>query len=159
MIQDHIDILVIAETKLDASFPKNQFSIPGFKTPYRLDVSDKSGGLLVFVRDCLLSTEIKVDNISADIQVIPFELNIRKQKWLLLPIYRPPNQNMSFFVEQISKLIDKLGRYDNVLVLGDFNMEPNDKNLSPLLEEHNLYNLIKGPTCFKSCQGRCLTYC
>ena len=134
MIQDHIDILVIAETKLDASFPKNQFLIPGFKTPYRLDVSDKSGGLLVFVRDCLLSTEIKVDNISTDIQVIPFELNIRKQKWLLLPIYRPPNQNMSFFVEQISKLIDKLGRYDNVLVLGDFNMEPNDKSLSPLLE-------------------------
>ena len=35
-------------------------------------------------------------------------------------------------------------------------MEPNDKNLSPLLEEHNLYNLIKGPTCFKSCQGRCI---
>ena len=35
-------------------------------------------------------------------------------------------------------------------------MEPKDKNLSPLLEEHNLYNLIKGPTCFKSCQGRCI---
>ena len=46
MIQDHIDILVIAETKLDASFPNNQFLIPGFKTPYRLDVSEKSGGLL-----------------------------------------------------------------------------------------------------------------
>ena len=111
---------------------------------------------MVFVRDCLLSTEIKVDNMSTDIQAIPSELNIRKQKWLLLPIYRPPNQNMSFFVEQIFKLIDKLGRYDNVLVLGDFNMEPNDKNLSPLLAEHNLYNLIKGPTCFKSCQGRCI---
>ena len=35
-------------------------------------------------------------------------------------------------------------------------MEPNDKNLSPLLEEHNLYNLIKGPTCFKAHQGRCI---
>ena len=69
MIQDQVDILFIAETKLDASFPKNQFLIPGFKTPYRLDVSDKSGGLLVFVRDCLLSTEIKVDNMSTDIQV------------------------------------------------------------------------------------------
>ena len=133
-----MDILVIAETKLDASFPKNQFLIPGFKTPYRLDVSEKSGGLLVFVRDCILSTVIKVDNMSTDIQVIPFELNIRKQKWLLLPIYRPPNQNMSFFVEQIFKLIDKFGRYNNVLVLGDFNMEPNDKNLSPLVVEHDL---------------------
>ena len=156
MIQDHIDILVIAETKLDASFPKNQFLIPGFKAPYRMDVSDKTGGLLVFVRDCLLSTEIKVDNMSPDTQVIPFELNTRKQKWLLLPVYRPPNQNKAFFVEQISKLIDKFGRYDNVLALGDLNMEHNDKNLSPFLDEHNLYNVIKGPTCFKSHQGRCI---
>ena len=97
MIQDHIDILVIAETKLDVSFPKNQFLIPGYKTPYRLDVSDKSGGLLVFVRDCLLSTEIKVDNMSTDIQVIPFELNIRKQKWLLLPIYRVSQKKVPTF--------------------------------------------------------------
>ena len=70
MIQDHIDILVIADTKLDASFPKNQFLIPGFKAPSRLDVSDKCGGLLVFVRDCLLSTEIKVDNMLPETQVI-----------------------------------------------------------------------------------------
>ena len=91
MIQDDIDILVIVETKLDASFPINQFLIPGFKTPYRLDVSDKSGGLLVYVKDCLLATEIKVDYMSPDVQVIPFELNTRKQRCLLLPVYRPPN--------------------------------------------------------------------
>ena len=91
MIQDDIDILVIVETKLDASFPINQFLIPGFKTPYRLDVSDKSGGLLVYVKDCLLATEIKVDYMSPDVQVIPFELNTRKQRYLLLPVYRPPN--------------------------------------------------------------------
>ena len=35
-------------------------------------------------------------------------------------------------------------------------MEPNDKNLSPLLEEHNFFNLFKGPTCFESYQGRCV---
>ena len=79
MILDYIDILVVAETKLDASFPKNQFLIPGFKTPYRLDVSDKSSGLLVYVKDCLLRTEIKVDYMSPDMQVIPFELNTRKK--------------------------------------------------------------------------------
>ena len=40
-------MLVIAETKLDDSFPTSQFVIPGFKKPYRLDVSVKAGGLLV----------------------------------------------------------------------------------------------------------------
>ena len=118
MKQDYIDILVTAETKLDASFPKNQFLIPGFKTPYRLDGSDKSGGLLVYVKDCLLATQIKVDYMSPDMQVIPSELNTRRQKWLLLPVYRPPTQKIHFFVEEISKLVDRFGRYENILVLG-----------------------------------------
>ena len=35
--QGIFDILIINETKLDASFPVNQFLINGFPTPYRLD--------------------------------------------------------------------------------------------------------------------------
>lgn len=67
-----------------------------------------------------------------------------------MPCLHEKSRLESFFVGQISEFIDKFGRYDNVLVLGDVNMEHNDKNLSPLLEEHHLYNLIKGTTCFKS---------
>ena len=37
---------MIAETKLDETFENRQFHIPGFKQPYRLDVSSNSGGLL-----------------------------------------------------------------------------------------------------------------
>ena len=57
LIQNSVDVLVIAETKLDASFPTSQFEIPGFKTPYRLDVSSSSGGLLVYVTDRIVSRE------------------------------------------------------------------------------------------------------
>ena len=35
--QEIFDILIINETKLDPSFPVNQFLINGFPTPYRLD--------------------------------------------------------------------------------------------------------------------------
>ena len=45
-----VDVLVIAETKLDESFPTNQFLMESFKTPYRLDINSRSGGLLVYVR-------------------------------------------------------------------------------------------------------------
>ena len=47
MIGENVDILVIAETKIDSSFPTSQFLIDGFKSPYRLDVSGNSGGILV----------------------------------------------------------------------------------------------------------------
>ena len=37
---------MIAETKLDESFPDSQFKISGMKKPYRSDVSANSRGLL-----------------------------------------------------------------------------------------------------------------
>ena len=36
-----VDILIVAETKIDASFPTAQFSAEGYHKPYRLDVSEK----------------------------------------------------------------------------------------------------------------------
>ena len=37
LIKDNIDILMISETKLDQSFPTNQFMINVFSAPFRLD--------------------------------------------------------------------------------------------------------------------------
>ena len=43
-------MLIIAETKIDASFPTGQFAIEGFATPFRLDRNVNGGGLLAYVR-------------------------------------------------------------------------------------------------------------
>ena len=59
LIQENFDVLAIAETKLDDSFPTTQFEIPGFKKPYRRDISANANGLLVYVKDHLLSRELK----------------------------------------------------------------------------------------------------
>ena len=42
-----IDILMISETQLDASFPTSQFLINGYTSLYRLDRNGKVGGILV----------------------------------------------------------------------------------------------------------------
>ena len=49
--QGFFDILIINETKLDASFPVNQFFINGFSTPYRLDRNRNEGGIIIYVRE------------------------------------------------------------------------------------------------------------
>ena len=36
------------------------------------------------------------------------------------------------------------------------NMEATDSEMSPLTKGHNLYSMIKSPTCFKSKIGRCI---
>ena len=103
LIKDNVDVLVFAETILDGSFQDAQFSIPGFKKPYRLDISGNSGGMLVFVNESIPSRKLDGITLPSDIQAIPIELNLRKTKWLLLPIYRPPCQNEYVFHDHIER--------------------------------------------------------
>ena len=48
-VSDNIDILIVAETKIDNSFPKAQFFMQGYSEPFQLDRNSNGGGLLVSV--------------------------------------------------------------------------------------------------------------
>ena len=80
--------------------------ITGFKCPYRLGVSGNTDGILVYMRDGLLSKSLDLVSTRPDVQVVPIEINARKQKWLMLLTYWHPQQNSDYFVKEISKLID-----------------------------------------------------
>ena len=49
-----IDILIVAETKLDLSFPTAQFLIPAFHHLFRLDINRRSGGLTILTHQQIL---------------------------------------------------------------------------------------------------------
>ena len=52
--------------------------------------------------------------------------------------------NKQYFLEKLSEIIDLFSSvYDNYIILGDFNMEPNDSILEIFMQSHNLLNLIK----------------
>ena len=73
----NVDVLVISETKLDASFPIDQFKIPGLE--------DFGGGLLIFVRK---DTPAKyLSSESTPTEGIYVELNFLKKNWLLCYTY------------------------------------------------------------------------
>ena len=58
---------------------------------------------------------------------------------------------ISSFLNYLSKGIDKyLAKYENILILGDFNSEVNEKHMNDFCELYNLQNLIDEPTCYKS---------
>ena len=77
LISKNVDILSVAETNLDPSFPNSQFLIPGFHEPMRLDITSKRGGMLVYIKSSLLSRIMSNFKLPGNIQVIPFELNLR----------------------------------------------------------------------------------
>ena len=92
IVDRNFDILCIAETKLGESFPNNQFILVGCYLPYRLYITYKKGGLMVFVKSHTPSRRLNDFKIPSNIQIIPFEINLRKEKWLVSSIYKAPSQ-------------------------------------------------------------------
>ena len=146
-----LDITCISETKLDEAFPTAQFAIEGFSKPYRLDITSNSLGLLFYDKANLPSKLIRFYNFPREIQCIPIELNISNKKFALLSIYRPPNQNINYFLNKLSKALDIYSKhYENICIFGDFHATPESNDMINFMSNKCLSNLIKGPTCFKS---------
>ena len=81
IINANVDVISIAETKIDASFLSAQFVFERYQSPYRLDVSNRSGGILVYVKSSIPSRRLSCENLCDSIQAVPFEINSRKEKW------------------------------------------------------------------------------
>ena len=120
LVSSYFDILSVAETKLDSSFPNSQFNLEGFKSPYRIDISSRSGGILTFIRVDIPSRQLTDLGVPSDIQIIPIELNLGKKKWLLITAYRPPKQSISYFLDNLSVLLDFYNSYDSIIINIDF---------------------------------------
>ena len=78
------------------------------------------------------------------------EINIPKRKWHIMGTYKPPNQNESLLLENLpNNLSTYLKYYDNIFMLGDFNMTLENTNLQHFTASFNPENLIHKATCFK----------
>ena len=65
-----------------------------------------------------------------DSETIFLEISLRLRKWLIVGACKPPDQSNSAFLESLSKSLSiYLDTYENVILLGDFNMTPEDKSL------------------------------
>ena len=52
-------------------------------SPYVLDITGKKGGLMVFVKSHMSSRRLNDLKIPSNMQIIPFEINLKKDKWLV----------------------------------------------------------------------------
>ena len=158
LVAGKVDMLVVAESKLDNSFPDKQFLIAGYKKPYRLNVTERSGGLLIYVNENMPSIRLTKFSFKEGMQIVPVELNLRKQKWAIFSIYRPPKtQKLPVFLEELSRCIDfYYSLYENIMIVGDFNEEPQHPTMVSFMEKHGLYNHMKTKTCWKSPKGSCI---
>ena len=72
---------MISESKLDDSFPHDQFLIDGFHTPFRFDRNKNGGGILLYVREDIPTEILSHDFPSAESFFV--EIILHKKKWLI----------------------------------------------------------------------------
>ena len=77
-MKGNIEILIITETKLDMSFPINQFNIEGYFPLFRADRSANGGGVAIYVRNDIPYTLMRNHPRTTDLVGIFLEMNLRK---------------------------------------------------------------------------------
>ena len=119
-----IDIWIISETKLAESFPIGQF----FGVPYRVDGNGNGGGITLFVREDIPS----------------------KKKWLFSCSFNPDRENVENHLETLSKnLALSSSSYENLVIIGDFNVCMEEISMSGFCDTFGLKSLIKDATYYK----------
>ena len=67
----------------------------------------------------------------------------KEKKWLLSCSYNSHGNNVCTHLQIIGKTLDKLSAsYDNIIHLGDFNVEPEEAKMSEFLNMYSLKNLV-----------------
>ena len=144
------DVFLVSECKLDLSFPDTQFQIANYNMLQK-DQNKNGGGLLFYVGQNLSCKIVNTYNFPTDVEILPLELALTKRKWFILGLYKTPSLRSEIFISEVTKALTFYSeKCDNILLMGDFNMTPENHHLKDFADSNDFENLIKEPTYFKS---------
>ena len=124
----YYDIICLTETNLPYSNPKC-LDIDGFQTIFRKDrIGKRYGGIAVFVSECLSVWRCN-DFEFNDLEALWLRVQTKNHIFLLCTCYRPPDASRDFWVTlQDSLDIAKQTNFNNIIITGDLNADPNTPN-------------------------------
>ena len=96
---------MISETKLDSTFPSNQFTIERYVAPIRFDRNGRGGGILLYIWEDILA-RLLTSSYLKDFEGFFVELNLRKKKILLCCSYSPAKSNISSHLSIVGRSLD-----------------------------------------------------
>ena len=115
---------------------------------------------MIFIREGLITKRLYAYEVIFS-ETKYLEVTVSKKKWCIIFAYRPPhNSNKDSFFKELNKSLNNIARkYENVLLVGDLNIDILDKkkdlknHLSDLCDTFSLSNLISEVTCVNSSVG------
>ena len=100
---------------------------------------------------------MNIGGLPDDCEATLMQLSIESQKWLCIGLYKPSSQSEKYFPDNLSLALSKISsEYKHVMLVGDFNLTVENKNLEVFVNTFDLECLIKKPICFQSTSPSCI---
>ena len=120
----------------------------------RRDRNEHGGGLMLYARKGVVCNRLTLYETTS-LELLCSELIVCKKKWIIFSVFRPPDSNLDGFFANLSVSLNQaLDRYDNVIVMGDINIDTRDSQhpgynkLASFCDVFGLSNLVTTKTCF-----------
>ena len=131
--------------KVDNSFQNQQASFDEYKIYVRARNSFNVG-LSLCVNENIPCRELTGEQIDSNFEYIFLEVTIRTRKWLIISLYKPPNQEEEFFEKKFGDFLNNyLSIYKHIIPFGDFNLATSNKYLTDFMILFNSENLTNTP--------------
>ena len=108
---------------------------------------------MVYIREDIPSKLLDKHVFLYDMEGLFAELKFRKCTWLLFGTYHLPSQADIYYFDNLDKAFYTYSSYEKRLFIWDFNTETSEPRIDSFIYEHDLHNLVKEKTCFKSVEN------
>lgn len=156
MARYSVDIMAINETWLRAGEEARAPAPPGYRLrhiPRPADVRARGGGVGFYLKRGLNARLIAHPPVHS-VEQMWLGFNINGTKFAIGTAYRPPWLSTDVFIDALTESISSLAEFDNLILLGDFNInimnaqEANLKKINEFLTCMNLIQYVNQPTHF-----------
>lgn len=150
-----VSVACFTESWFSTKNSNRSVAIPGFCVVRNDRTYRRGGGIVVYYREHLSCTTIFSTQLSSDsedkTECLALELRLGGDKILVMTVYNPPENDCSRFLAD--KMTDFATRYNNVLLIGDFNTDlskPSRKRVQfeSMLESFGMSSVGEEPTFF-----------
>ncbi|VEN56008.1 unnamed protein product, partial [Callosobruchus maculatus] len=148
LISEDFDLFAITETWLSSSIPTSSISLTNYNF-FRNDRDGRGGGVGVYVKSCLPVTILDISTDNLAMESLWIKIIIHKTVFCVGIVYRPPSNNCNDFVLAMDNILPQcLTNFENVMVLGDFNinLQQPDNVLSSCFKCYGFTQLVMEPT-------------
>ena len=90
---------------------------------------------MCYVNQDLNCKIVSTYNFPFNIEILPLELALTKRKWLILGLFKTPSSRSEIFISEVTKALTFYReKYNNILLMGDFNMTPEYHHLKDITD-------------------------